>query len=76
MATPKLRFDAYYDLQSAVVKALNEVEEQNHIYRSCINCINFREHQNEICGLANQRPPAKVIVFGCQMWEDKDEIPF
>ena len=72
---PKLRMDAYYDLQSIIADGLSRLAEQNHIYRSCINCFNFKE-TSEICILANQRPPARVIVFGCPKWEDKDIIPF
>lgn len=73
--TPKLRIDAYYDLQTIITESLNKLAEQNHIYRSCINCINFNQRQ-ELCWLVKQKPPAKVIVFGCPKWEDKDQIPF
>lgn len=72
---PKLRIDAYYDIQCAIESALHKIANENHIYRSCINCIHFRE-KTELCNLANQRPPARVIVFGCKEWMDKDQIPF
>ncbi len=75
MSKPILRTDAYYDLQSIIADGLARIAAENHIYRSCINCFNFNE-KNELCKLANQRPPAKVIVFGCRMWDDKDGIPF
>lgn len=45
------------------------------IYQSCLNCDNFIE-KTEICKLANQRPPAKVIAYGCPQWDDKEDIPF
>lgn len=72
---PKLRIDAHYDLASAITNAIETVAKQNHIYQSCLNCLNFQE-QKELCSLYNQRPPAKVIAFGCESWDDKDEIPF
>lgn len=72
---PKLRIDAYYDIQSALVEALTKTSMQNPIYQSCINCDNFNEPL-ELCKLANQRPPARVICFGCKSWSDKDMIPF
>ena len=40
---------------------------------SCIYCTNFDE-ENELCRLANQRPPARVIVQGCPKFDL--EIPF
>lgn len=75
MITPKLRIDAYYDIQSALVEALERTSSQNGLLKSCCNCLNFREHI-ELCGLYNQRPPARVIAYGCPKWEDKDEVPF
>ncbi len=41
-------------------------------FRNCTECFNWNE-QKEICKLANQRPPAKVIVKGCPEY---DPIPF
>lgn len=69
----KLRTDAYYDLQSIIAEGLERIAKENHIYQSCVNCQNFNEPA-EICKLANQRPPARVIVFGCNMWDGG--IPF
>lgn len=40
---------------------------------SCWNCECF-DKKSEICLEFNMRPPAKVIVFGCEEWEG--EIPF
>lgn len=73
---PNIHPDAKHELQSRLYNSVLLEIEKTFVYKSCLNCINFREHQNEICGLANQRPPARVIVLGCRMWEDKDEIPF
>lgn len=73
---PNLRIDAKHELQSRLYNSVLLEIEKEFVYRSCINCINFREHQGEICGLAMQRPPARVIVLSCPMWEDKDTIPF
>lgn len=46
--------------------------------RCCPNClfwINGPETAPiEICELAERRPPARVIAFGCERYEDK--IPF
>lgn len=72
---PKLRVDAIYDMRDAIVQALEILAKQNHIYKCCLNCEHFNQHQ-ELCKLANARPPARVIVFGCELWEDQDGIPF
>lgn len=72
---PKLRIDAFYDIRSKLLEALENVSEEFYIYRCCLTCENFNE-QLEICKLANQRPPVRVITFGCPKWYDKKEIPF
>lgn len=38
----------------------------------CLTCGYFDE-ETEVCKEAGQRPPARVIVFGCPKWDD---IPF
>ena len=74
---PKLRKEAELDLRSAITGAIWAQFNRNDIYpfQSCINCVNFVE-QTEKCTLAQQRPPARVIVFGCQCYVDNQEIPF
>lgn len=41
--------------------------------RSCVTCENF-DPKNEVCKMVNQRPPAHVVAFGCEQYEQ--EIPF
>lgn len=65
---PKFTTHVRYDLEDALVK-------MRPIYRSCMNCEYFIE-KTEICKLANQRPPARIIAYGCEEWTDYDEIPF
>lgn len=74
--TPKIRSDAFYDIQSSLIYALEKATKENGLLRSCINCIHFNE-QNESCKLANGlKPPARIIAYGCVKWECHDEIPF
>jgi hypothetical protein len=35
---------------------------------TCVNCIHFDE-PSEVCALAGQRPPARVIAYGCNSYE-------
>jgi hypothetical protein len=43
--------------------------------RSCLNCDNYTHDKREGCKLADgSRPPAIVIVLGCDSWVP--EIPF
>lgn len=74
---PKFRKEAELDLRGAINAAIWAQFNRLDIFpfRSCINCTHF-DHTKEICVLANQRPPAKVIVFGCRMHEDVKDIPF
>lgn len=68
--------EALHELRSNLYNIIaNSLEQQKPVYISCLNCINFRETKEE-CGLAKQRPPARIIAYGCKMWEDVDLIPF
>jgi len=73
MVTPKLRIDALYDIQTALYNAIRALDQP--LYRSCLNCMKFNE-KAELCALCNQRPPAKVIAYGCDQWEDVREVPY
>ena len=44
-----------------------------NLTKTCLTCDNFNERQ-EICLTYNQRPPARVIAFGCPAY--LNEIPF
>lgn len=41
---------------------------------TCLTCQHFKEHEGELCGLAGQRPPARVIAYGCP--QHQPEPPF
>lgn len=67
-------------LDQSVVAAINLMAESLgkavlDCRRSCINCIHFTEHQGEVCKLVQQRPPARVIAFGCPSFAE-DPCPF
>lgn len=49
----------------------------NQLVRSCISCDHFVEAK-EACKISDmQRPPARVIAFGCPKYEClDDDIPF
>ncbi len=47
-----------------------------NLVKSCLSCDHFNE-QTEICKLVNKRPPAKVIAFACEKYDNiDDDIPF
>lgn len=71
----RFRPDVKADVQSAIYFAIEKIIEDRNVYRSCLNCINFREKQ-ELCGLAMQRPPARIIAYGCPQYEDKEQVPY
>lgn len=74
---PTLREGARLELSSAILNAAANIMEAtaNYPYRTCLRCDNFDEPK-EICKLYNQRPPAKIIAFGCEQFDDKEWIPF
>lgn len=45
----------------------------NFILRTCLNCECFDPH-GETCLQFRVKPPAKVLVFGCEKW--LPDIPF
>jgi hypothetical protein len=61
-------FKALADLiQPAIINALE------HATKSCCTCDNF-DQAGETCRLNGLRPPARIIAYGCEMFQD--EIPF
>ena len=63
----KLRSNSNF--HDVMLKAYDDIDP----FANCLNCLNFDE-KKEICNLCNQRPPARVIAYGCPQWVD--EIPF
>lgn len=55
-------------------KLLSDLLHGEHILTNCVNC-DFFDQDKEVCKIAgNERPPAKVIVRGCDAW--RMLIPF
>lgn len=47
-------------------------DELRRIVPTCVNCLRWDE-QSETCTLWLARPPARVIAFGCEKFDD---MPF
>lgn len=62
-----------------IVEALADIAKQSFaneltkVVRSCLNCDKFDE-TNELCNKYGGRPPARIIAFGCDGYEEK--VPF
>lgn len=65
------------DFAYKIAKMTLETSLPDHLspVESCLTCLNFNE-QYECCKLNNLRPPARVIAFGCECYQDETEIPF
>lgn len=63
-------------LRESVKRSLDEIE-PIEIFRSCLSCDHFVESQ-EACKISDmQRPPARIIAFGCTKYDNlDDDIPF
>ncbi len=74
---PQLREEAAIEIRSAAANAAVRVLEDavNHPFKTCLRCDNFDE-EKELCKLYNARPPARVIAFGCEKFDDENWIPF
>lgn len=58
-----------------VIEKLFKVSRVGFLYRNCLNCIHWQEGHDK-CGKFNIKPPAEVIVYSCEAYEDNDDIPF
>ncbi len=60
--------------EDEIAELLGKAEQlvQNNL-RSCLSCGFFREKDEACTAYNNQRPPARVIAFGCPTYEF---IPF
>lgn len=55
------------------VKRITEKLHDAGLIHSCLTCQHFQE-EREVCGLAQARPPARTIAYGCDSWQDT--LPF
>jgi hypothetical protein len=68
-----VRARTVHDMARAVAKTA--FQRDDSFIRNCLVCLNFDE-TTELCKLFQQRPPARVIAFGCDSFKDVDDIPF
>ncbi len=57
---------------NSLVEKLRNALEQEGVFRNCTNCANWIDNK-EICNKFKERPPVKIIVKGCEFYDD---IPF
>jgi hypothetical protein len=62
-------------LKQAVSGAVIGIMNEEKPTPSCISCVHFIEQQ-ETCRLYNGRPPARVIAYGCESYNDVLEVPY
>lgn len=57
-------------VQATVLQAMNEALADADVWKCCLHCKHFTE-ATELCALAGgTRPPARVITFGCHVFDD------
>lgn len=75
-ARRSLMNDCAEDFARAFKQGLREFVELQSVHETCLTC-NWFSEQGEICAKFSARPPARVIAYGCDNYEnDADEIPF
>lgn len=74
---PILRATPHGDLYSTINDAIRKyiMNTNDHPFQSCLNCMNWN-HGKEFCTKFNARPPADIIVYSCDNYEDNNDIPF
>lgn len=74
---PKLRPEASLEFHNALVAASHRTIETaaNYPFQTCLFCVSFNE-ERKLCARYNEYPPAKIIVFGCDKFDDVADIPF
>lgn len=71
------QYELMSKLAALIPDVIKEATPRNMLFQSCIVCEYFQE--NEICKMFNVRPPARIIVFGCEKFkvtDDANDIPF
>lgn len=72
---PTLRDETRIDILAYIRGIERKITDAKQFpFRNCLNCQHFTVM--EICKLANQRPPAKVICYGCDLHDDIEGLPF
>lgn len=74
---PTLREEAKLEVSSAAAHSAIRVLEMvgNYPYKTCVRCDNFNL-KDELCKLYSLRPPAEIIAFGCEKYDDDEWVPF
>lgn len=59
----------------ALQAAFDKHSPEMPVLRTCVACIHFNENNERCAKHGQQRPPARVIAYGCPDYEN-DNIPF
>jgi hypothetical protein len=62
-------------IQEFFAKLLNHIGHRSDWFSTCITC-KYWNGEKEICNKFGIRPPACVMVDGCEYYEDNDTVPF
>lgn len=77
MSNTSFRALAFIGLAQDIKKVIDKhlIKEKSGCQPSCLSCTKFDE-RTELCEPYQQRPPARIIAFGCNLYVDNDDIPF
>lgn len=62
------------EIDSIAQQLADHLRRKAGVRLTCVECYQF-DHHSEVCNMFRQRPPARVIAFGCEHFES-DDIPF
>lgn len=58
-------------MQIRIRELFKEALHELNLFKTCLNCKSFDE-PSEICSKFNARPPARVITFGCEAFDEEE----
>jgi hypothetical protein len=56
------------EIRRKLIEVVDDALSEANVLNCCVNCKKFNE-QTEICSKWNARPPARVITFGCELFD-------
>lgn len=73
----KFRDETLFQLMEGIRGAIRGISsfDADSLQRNCLVCLAFDE-RSEVCTLYQQRPPARVIAYGCPSFKDVTDIPY
>jgi hypothetical protein len=74
---PILRSHQYHEFKTAIDNAVEKhiKDKASFPFQNCLNCMEW-EHEQDLCGKYNLKPPTEILIYSCPDYKDDGEIPY